>query len=99
MKAREVAAPEERAAANGVVHERNKGRVVGVDRVVRREPADVGVGVEVGQPAELPILVERRQGGGIDPIALLQADDGEASLGQPPGGGRAGGTSADDQDV
>ena len=84
VHAREVAAPVNRAAADGVVHQRRDGGVVVIDRVVLRLCPDVWVGAEVCQPVGLPILMGGRVRLGVHPVPLLQAHHVEAGVGEAP---------------
>jgi hypothetical protein len=97
VEAREVAAPDDRAPADAAVHQRRDRGGGVVERVVLAPAADVRVGAEVGQPAQLPVRLEGCLG--LEPAALLEAGDPEAGLGQAPGDRGPGGAGADDQDV
>ena len=58
------------------------GRVVLDDRVVRGEAAHVRAGRPVLARLELPVELVARVVRAVEPVALLQADDAEAGLGQ-----------------
>ena len=99
MKPGKVGTPVDGAAAHGVVHIGSDGRVVLVDRIVLRQPAEVGVGMEVGLPVQLRLGLADRKGVQRHPAALFQTNHPDPGLGQAPGEGPAGSAGADDENV
>ncbi len=98
-EAREVGAPEDRAAAYGIVEKRFYRGVRVVDGVVGGRAADVRVGVVGGLAGDFPVGAERRRGLGADPVALFEAGHFQTGRGEFPGGGGTGGAGTDDEDV
>ena len=75
------------------------GRVVLDDRVVLREAADVRAGRPVLARLQLPVELVARVVGAVEPVALLEADDAEAGLGEAHRDDAARRAGTDDQDV
>ena len=97
--ARPGAGEDEHRAADGRVHE---GRDLGVrlvDGVVLGQAADVRAGRPLLAHGQLPVELRAAVLGLVVPVALLQADDPEARLGEPAGDDAAGGACADDEDI
>ena len=89
----------DRAAAHGVEIHHLDGRVVVVDRIVRRPRPPVRAGGEIVVQPRLPVPPVARVVGLFHPIALFQAEDFHPRVGEAPrhrGARRAG---ADDQHV
>ncbi len=86
-------------AADGVeVHDLDR-RVVVVDRIVLRAPADVRAGRPLAVELRFPVAPGARIFGLLHPAALVEAEDVHLGLGQRPCDRRAGSAGADDQDV
>ena len=99
MEPGEVGTPVDGAAAHRVVHVRRDGGVILVYRIVLRQPAEIGVGMEVGLPVQLCLRLVYRKGVQRHPAALLQAHHLDPGLGQAPRESSAGSAGPDDQDV
>ena len=74
-------------------------RVVVVDRIVGRPPPPVRADVEIAVSPRFPVPPVAWEVGLLHPIALFQAQDLHARLGQAPGHRRTGRAGADDQDI
>ncbi len=98
-RARPRAGEDDRRAADGVVHERRDRGVVLDDRVVLRESADVRARRPVLARLQLPVELVARVVGAVEPVALLEAHDAEAGLGESLRDDAARCTRSDDQDV
>ncbi len=85
MQARIVRREHDRATADAVEVRDLHRRVVVVDRIVGGAAAAVRAHVEVAVAARLPIAAVARKIGRLDPVALLQAQDAHARVGQAPG--------------
>ena len=99
VKAREVGAPVDRAAADGIVHQGRDCGVGIVDGIVFGKSPDVGIGVEVRLAVGLPVHLCGRVLGGIEPASLLQAQDIESILRQAPCERGPGCAGSDYQDI
>ncbi len=99
VHAREMGGVEHRAAANAIEVCDLHRRVVVVDGIVGIARAAIGTDVEIGEAAGFPVAAVAREIGGLDPVALLEAEDLHARLGEAPGDSCAGGARADDQHV
>lgn len=99
QQTRPLGAVEEAGAADRVVHDRRHVRVGQVQRVVRRQIADVRVVGPLVLDQQLPLGVVDRVVRRVDPVALLQADHAETACGQRVRDDPAGGPGADDENV
>ena len=77
--------PVNQAATNGVVHQRSYRRVILIDWVVFRKPAEARVRVEIRLPMKLGIGLGNWESVSWYPPALFQTDNVDACLGQTPG--------------
>ena len=92
------AGEDQHRAADAAVHEGRDRRVLD-DRVVLREAADVRARRPVLARLQLPVELVARVVGPVVPVALLEADDREPGLGEPPRDDAAGRAGSDDEDV
>ena len=99
MHAREMRRVEDRAAADAVEVGDLHRRVVVVDGIVGVARAPVRADVEIGVAARFPVAAVGGEIGRLDPVALLEAQDLHARLGQAPGHRGARGAGADDQHI
>ena len=99
VHAREMRREEDRAAADAVEVGDLHQRVVVVDGIVGVPRAAVGADVEIGVAARFPVAAVGRKIGGLDPVALLEAQDLHARFGEAPGHRGAGGAGADDEHI
>ena len=90
---------ENRAAADGVEVGDRDGRVVVVDRIVRRAVAEVGTDRVIPSLQHFPVAPVARVFGGIHPVALFHAHDAHPGFGEAPRDGGAGRTRAYNQDI
>ena len=74
----EVGVPVDGASTDRVVHQGLDRRGIVVDWVVLWQAPDVGIGVEVGLPVDLPVVVSSGVLLGVEPSALIEACDIEA---------------------
>ena len=70
-----------------------------VERVVRRQAADVGARGPLLAHGQLPVELRAAVLGLVVPVALLEADDPEPGLGQAEGDDAARGAGTDDEHV
>ena len=99
VHARPVGRVDDRAAADAVEVGDLHRRVVVVHRVIGVAPAPVRADVEIGVAAGLPVAAVGGKVGGLDPVALFQAEDAHPGLGQAPGHRGTRGAGPDDQDI
>ena len=99
VKARRVCGPVDGAAADRVEHQRRDVGLAVVHRIVLGQAADIRVEAEARGSAEFPVCEAGRVLLRLLPSALLEAQNAEPGIREPPGHRRAGGTGADDQNV
>ena len=87
-----------RAAADAVEVDDPEVGLREVDRVVARRVAHARHGGPLLASDELPVGLGAAEGRAVGPVALLEADDADARLGESPGHHAAGRARADDQD-
>ncbi len=88
-----------RAAADAVEVGDLHRRIVVIDGIVRVPRAPVGADVEIAEAARFPIATVGRKIRGLDPVALLEAQNFHARVGEAPGHRRARGAGADDEHI
>jgi hypothetical protein len=99
VHAREMRGVDHRAAANAIEVGDLHWRIVVVDGIIRVPSAPVGTDVEIAEAARFPIAAVGGEIRRLDPVALLEAEDLHARVGEAPGHRRARGPRADDEDI
>ena len=99
VHAREMRRVDNRAASDAIEVGDLHWRIVVVDGIIRVSPSPVGTDVEIAEAARLPIATVARKIPRFDPVALLEAKDLHARVGEAPGHRRARGARADDEDI
>ena len=99
VKARKVPGIQHGAAAHAIEVGDLDRRASVIDRIVPGARAPVGAEVELAQLACFPVASIAGVIGGLDPVALLQAQDAHTGIGQAPCDGSPGCPGTDDQHI
>ena len=99
VQSREMRGVKDGAAADAIEVDHGNVRIAVVDRIVRIQPADVGVDVVRSEGLAFPVGRVGRVLRRVHPVALFETDDAHAGIRQAPRYRRPRSTGSDDQHV